>query len=134
MLMDNESFSVQRMAQAAPLYYYRLKPHVKASAAELAALTESLRTICDAKDQKSSVILDCSALRGVDAMKRLLALDLLQTSKSIGQSGILQFVLVTDQSGLRTVAQAIINMRKAADYTRVTASLPEALQFFSVPA
>lgn len=129
-VLNTDVFNLQKVTAAIPLYHYTLKPHVKAEAAELALLTESLKLICDAKNQKSGVVLDCSALRGMDAMRRLMELNLFKTAKGIGHSGIAQFVLVTDQEALRQVAKAIISLRSAAAYTRVEASSDAALQLF----
>jgi hypothetical protein len=128
--MDTESFSLLRLKDSAglPVYHYTLKPQVKATALELARLTESLRLICDAPDQKSSVVLDCSALRGVEAMQRLLALDLFKAASRIGHTGLQRFVLVTEQKALRKVAQTIIKLQHADAYTTVCPSVEKALE------
>src|SRR5580704_891290 len=115
--MDTETFTVVKLQNSShvPVYHYMLKPHVKANKEELKALTESLAAICNAPNQRSSVILDCSPLPGLEAVQRILKLNLQKSSSRIGNAGLCMFVLVTKQKLFCQAAEKIISFKDAAD-------------------
>lgn len=131
-ILNNSVFTLEKLPHPRPeavssFYYISLQPRASATQAEVDVLSRALATICNNASEKSAVILDCSQLRTVEIVDRFLQLDL-SRAIGVGQQGLDKFVIVTHNKCLTGFSNTIIKRKHAGSYTKICASLDEALR------
>lgn len=109
-------------------YHFRMHTLTEARQEYIDLLSESLAVICNnTVEMKSSVILDCSALKNLDLIRRLWRLSF-KRALSINNTGLDKFLLVSTSRLANSFSTGIIRLKKAGDYAKICNSLEEAIQ------
>ena len=129
-LISNESFCMRTIThplKSTQVYLCELLP-VDPVIEHLQLLQNSLEMICNNKIKKSSVIIDCSLLLKKKLIKRFLQGSLTNLMSIENPIGLDKFIIVTSSPIVKVFSSGIIKLKKADHYTKICASMQDALK------
>jgi hypothetical protein len=109
------------------LYYFEMQPLTEAHQYDMDLLGDSLAMICNSETGLSSIVLDCSALKSGELLKRFLKLSLGRALGITNPAGLDKFMIITSSRLVKVMSNSIIKLKKAAHYTKICSSKEEAI-------